>query len=422
MNKNLAAVKRKEKIYIFLITYLIFMATRMTASFFDSLALVTVPTAAMLWLTVIIINLSLARHKISHSRAVNIFFLVICLWLGWGVFNALAGITSRSIGAIREFLALVVFTGTISIMKKIITIYDLKVQILRVTILTVGTMLIVAYIVRFDGFAFLGSIRNIMGSSGRYRYSYGLGHVNHTGRYCLYFFMLKSIYNAVVKEKKNSLKKYDSYGLYFSIISPVIAIMLLSTASRTSITGLIGFWIVYYFLTYWHKARVLEKILFIISIVPILAIIIYSVDWALVYKLSNRGVNYTILPVLDREDAWITGLGFLQGTYLFRAVNISVFDSFYLMVLFQSGIVGCIIFFGNLVYFATVYFSNAKSMTEEQKLVACLFVVALYYGIFERMFFGHGEFDIINWVLLLSCLDERTRNVDKQRKNILHNS
>lgn len=413
-------IRRNEKIYTFLGAYFVLMALRMM-SVFVALPAVKPFTAAVLFFAVTAVVISMGRRKVFHSKIISVFLSGLIVWLAWGVANAFAGTTMFSAEVAKEFLTLVVFMTMIFAGSKITIKYNLRKYLLRITLVTIGTALVTAYIVRFDGFAFIGSITKIFTVGERYRNSYGFFHANFTGILCFYFFALKAIYNCELKRMRI---KSDVYSVYFSLIAPVIAIVLLSTASRASITTLILFWMFYYFVISYQKTGKLTKIMFVTMILSVMGIIIMSVDWELVYRLSGRAVNYiTVLPLLTSSDAWITGIGFTYGDEMFNIIGIDLLDSFYLFILLQSGIVGCVLYFGSVAYFARGYFRDIKSMTKLHILVGGLFVSAVYYGLFERSFFGHSlEVNIIAWILFITTLDERDRKTSRQQRNLLHNS
>lgn len=121
-------------------------------------------------------------------------------------------------------------------------------------------------------------------------------------------------------------------------------------------------------------------------------------------------MNYVkALPFLTDRNLWLAGVGFLKREEIDVFIGTGVMDSYYLAVLLQTGLIGFTIFFSTVCIFFFVYFRDIKYMTQLQKLTGGLIALLLFYGHFEGgMFFGHGPLDLLNWILIISCMNEKS--------------
>ena len=188
--------------------------------------------------------------------------------------------------------------------------------------------------------------------------------------------------------------------------------ILISTASRTSIAGLILFWLVYSLTNHYSGSKFFIKAMFVTIAVFSVFFIIYLVDWQKLFNYfwESRGVNYVkALPFLSDKNLWLSGVGFLKRGEIDIFIGTGVMDSYYLAVLLQTGLIGFVIFFGTVFIFFFLYFRDTRYMTRLHKLTGGIIALILFYGMLEGgMFFGHGPLDLLNWILIISCMNEKT--------------
>lgn len=423
---NRAERDRQYKIYFFLITYFVFALVKVIASIsvigggrdaapnaLQSLIRVGNPLlTAALWGASLMITMSTDKRKVFHSRAVIFLFTGISIWLIWGAFLTFSRLSVfGGIRAYREFLALAVFTHLMFMSARIIEIYDLRRKVVQITFFCVAFTILGAFIVYFDGFSFFSSISNLFMASGRYRYAYGFNHYNTAGYVCLQFFVYVAIYGEVLREDEKQ-HKIRSVGKIRYLFYLPAAIISLTSASRASISGLILFFMVYLCLTIYQRARSYFKFILITLIVYVIFMLIISVDWWLIWDVFwyNRGVNYRgTLPYLTLLNAWMTGIGFLKPLEIAVLLNMPFLDSFYLLTLLMSGLIGFAIFWGTIFIFTFAYFQDVKHMTKLQKLAGGLLAIILYRALFESSFWGHGPFDLLNWIIIIICMNDRSK-------------
>ena len=205
------------------------------------------------------------------------------------------------------------------------------------------------------------------------------------------------------------------------ILSPVAMIVLISSASRTSISGLAGFWLVYYLLGNYQNMRVTTKAMMFTAIVFVCFLLVATVDLGKVWYdfviYSGRLENYTTpLLVVAKNNIWLAGLGFNFVERLNRLRTVTYLDSFYLWTFLESGVIGFILLIGTIICFAFMYFRDTRYMTKFHRLAGGLLAVMLWYGLFEsRMYSNRDAIDMANWILLIAAVNERCSLINSHR-------
>lgn len=362
-------------------------------------------TGILLYCVLAVLNVSLYGKKFYYHKGIKIFIAGVLMYLLWGicvmigglaVFNSFQGIYIIFKNFVRAFLT-----------ANIITMLNAKKNFLRVILITWGTLFLVMFATHFNGFDFLSSLKNLLGGSGRSRYSYGLGHVNYAAMICFYYFALLAVYKAELEDSHD--KNYrDIVFLYCVAVSPLALIILLNTGSRAYITGLVLLYLVYYAESIYSKTDAYLKINFAVLSALSIAAVIFLVDWQMVYYLSNRSVNYILwLSYMSSKRAWLTGIGFLHWASFLDNVGFRVLDGSYLILLMQSGLVGLCLFMLSLFVMIYYYFEKNYSLTKAQKIIGGLFIAVLYQEIFQSTFLLGGTLSAEIWALIIASLNEK---------------
>ncbi len=411
---------QRYKIWMFLVSYTALVFINITGSLFpnESAGAKIMDMLSKISLTAyggVCFVLLLAMNKrqtFRYCRAVKSFMAGTLVWLFWGVYITLGGLalfTSSASYITLTRLWIIVLSTFITV--KLASVYDLIQELIGIRVFILATVLLSAYIVHFNGLDFLPSLTHILDKSGRYRVSFGFKHANSTGRLCLEFFMMKALYKCVIREKSENSHKVDKLCTYLKFIQPVVIVMLISCASRTSISAVVLFWLVYFSLRAYVKTPVTLKAMFIVVLAFTCFVLAVIVDWAKLWYIfsvySSRTANYTsTLPLLSAKSTWLAGLGFkfIERLNTFREVT--YLDSFYLWTLLETGLVGFILLIGTIYYFAFNYIRNVRYMTDFHRLTAGLMAVLLYYGLFESRMFGKDSADILNWVLVITAAND----------------
>lgn len=429
-------INRNFNVAIFLMSYFAFMIIRVFLYFFVVYlgapeSTLNLYSSAMFFGAILLITYTMPKAKVFYHRGIYILLTGITLWLGWGIFTMQMGLTLGGPVARRELLALTIFTITLFLGTRIIIYYDLRVEVVRITVFFLGTHLVINYIQHFDNFgAFrLTYLMNILNAGGRYRTTYGLGHVNNAGVVCMYFFIFKALYKALLLEKGKRKYRSDVVYKYLSVIQIIILIMLISTGSRASITGSIALFFGYYTLKNYQKFKHYSRILVVMLAFWVVFFVISAVDWNMVYMLSGRAGNYQVFPALTRRDAWLTGLGFFTYSPVMAALTgTGVIDSFYVFTFLQSGIIGSLFLFGSMIWSLILYFHDIGHMTNLQIMSVMLLGAFIYHGIFEAFgLYGHGPYTFLAWCIYISCLNEKSPKYQRvvahrMPVSVLHNS
>lgn len=331
-------------------------------------------------------------------------------WLLWGYFADFTGLSLyRTASSFYTLRMLLIYFVTLFMSFKIIVAYDLEKELLQLTLLGLAIPLVSAYIANFDNFAFLGHLGSIFSKDGRYRYGFGLQHVNQVGMLIYFFLSFFTMYHFLIMEKDPENLKKDKFHLIFLfMIIPIAVMMLLSTASRGSITSLMMLWLVYFFLGFMGKTKTYTRIMFYIIAIFAALNIILSVNWEYVIYSSGRALNYTSLRVMLDKRAWLTGLGFISGGDLFNVIKLPYLDNYYLNVYLNSGLIGFTLFMTTIIAFTHAYFQNVRGMTKLQRIKGGFLASFLYLAIFETVMFGGGHnTNLLAWLVILIEMNKR---------------
>ena len=373
------------------------------------------PSAALMLGASFLVATAMKKQKIFRNKAIVMFMSGTILYLLYGWFVSAAGETLYATArAYRELLAVSVFSATLFLSARIVIAYDLKIELAKTICVAFGITLITAYVTHFDNLAFIGHVGDIFNKSARYRYGFGLGHVNGAGRKAMLFLVWSAVYRVLNEEKGNYSARKDNFNVYFLRPASIVAvIILLSSASRASITSLILFFMAYFFHTFRSKLGAYMRVLLAMSVVLSIYLVIILVDWNMVFVLSNRMENFASIDTIVQQKAWLTGLGFIKFEELFQVLNLPYLDNYYLLVFLQSGLVGFMIHFGTIFLFVKCYFQDSAGMTKFQRLAGGLLAVYLYYGLFEALMFGHGAVDMASWILFFIAINQKAEAGEK---------
>lgn len=262
-------------------------------------------------------------------------------------------------------------------------------RFIRITYLIISIFICIIYIFNFDNFQGVKQISMVFSNTDRYRNSYGLSHPNDTGLIC-YLALLLSVY----LYKCSSYKKIVFRTLMFGL-DTVIFIVLISTASRTAITSIVLFLIVFCFMKIKSKFNIDSSLdvfakYIMIFFGAIFSIKIYissqGIDFTEFIAQTNRIANYTInIPILFMNHKELFGMGYFNAIAE-QYGGTPYLDNWYLYMFLTTGIIGLIL---SILLIIKVYLSISKN--NEKSLIEIFtisyFVSQLYYSLFETQFF-----------------------------------
>lgn len=262
-------------------------------------------------------------------------------------------------------------------------------------------VLLYCYIQNFDSLSILNYINNIFSRDDRYRVAYGFYHANATGNICLCALMISFVLLALLKLKIDSQLYYSNSKLLKNItvkliyvLDTIIVIMLLSSGSRSSISGFAIFVLLNFyfkidklaFIKYKGLARLFKNIC-ILAIVISLVSVNDLPSFDSILKLSNRSENFTVnFPTLINSGKLWTGLGYVEAGLFgsgLGSYNTFYVDNFYLYTLLTSGIIGLVMMIFIIVYIAVRIIKSQQMELHLKKMIFAMFIVYLYTGLFE---------------------------------------
>ena len=197
--------KRRYKIWMFLASYTAFTMSDLlngVAMFHSETSLERLMiqldksmTVIFFGVCFIILRTMDKRQTFRQSKAMKFLMLGVFMWLIWGAFISVGGLAVfTSSKSFTRLIRIGMLILSMFMAVKIVYVYNLIKPLVGIKLFMLGTMMLAAYVINFNGLEFLDAIGNILARSGRYRVSFGLTHPNTAGRLCLEFFMFKALY------------------------------------------------------------------------------------------------------------------------------------------------------------------------------------------------------------------------------------
>lgn len=353
-------------------------------------------------------NLNLENIK-NYSRISIVVFCLFIHILGWGVvfinnqFSDL--IYSRFKSQIMFFIIVVI---NILAVVKFKNIKDF----IKVSFYALSLVLIVQFFLNISDVN-LENISNIMSKDERTRSNFGMSHYNALGGLCLCNIILYII--------SRDEKKINYFGIISIIIS---AIMLLCSASRSSLTGLAVFFLMLLNQKYINNSDNSKRKFFKFSrFVIIIGLIIFALNLNFndLLKESQRNLIFEhALPTFFNSGRTLIGLGYASNTDY--GTNLTPYrtywlDNGYIYILVTTGIIGALlIFVPLLLMFNTFRKSNNKYIDTYIFSILCTY---LYTSIFEVGLFESGS--ISNYIYLIIFIyylnkEENIQNFKEENK------
>lgn len=248
----------------------------------------------------------------------------------------------------------------------------------------------------------LGNLANIFTARERTRANFGFGHYNALGTACVCVILMREY---LKKQYRTPLKK----ALDFLILIMAV-VMLLCSASRSAITGLLLYYIVYYGsrMDHWHMSSAAirtAKVFSIFAVVLLAVWALFGFDVSAFLVAAQRSMLFThTLPMFFKSDKVLLGLGYASNTaYAYGQTPYKTYwlDNAYIYYLVATGIVG-------VALLMIAFFIIARGLYKRRKTVEgasffATFVVYAYISLFETALFNSGglvNYIYIPWFLL----------------------
>lgn len=263
--------------------------------------------------------------------------------------------------------------------------FDAIDMFIKVSFYAISLILIIQVLRNFSDMD-LSNIINIMNKDTRTRVHFGFGHYNTLGGVCLCNIILYSII------KKNNFEKIISLVCVYTSV-----IMLLCSASRSSLTGFILFGIIIIFQKISNAKILMNKKIVImgLKVIIVLSLIVFSFNINLKKILieSQRSLLfYHSLPMFFKSGRVLQGLGYASNTAY--GLNLTPYttywlDNGYIYLIISTGIVG----FSLIMYVLYIFFKKfctTKSIYIKNKIFPIL-CVYMYVSLFEANLFNSGS-------------------------------
>jgi hypothetical protein len=297
------------------------------------------------------------------------------------------------------FLLIVVFTAWF------VRSRDMSLQLASICFYVLGVVLFLEMMLHPADVNLTG-IGMLFSTTGRTRSVFGFGHANTLGGMCVALFMMY-IYRLSAKSESRGISKCLDYSLL-----AVGAVMLLCSASRSSLIGLI------LLLSSWaigcislkngrrkatgHIAILFAAVVFLYTALTLAE----SADLQVVLDQSNRNwlFRYAI-PSLLNSGRTLIGLGYVSNTAYGEGLTpyrTLWLDSGYVYYLVATGVIGLAIILAALF----VLFKSTLKYTDGRKHIYVVAVLAtyLFMGLFEDMILNGAPLNYFLVPVLLSLI------------------
>lgn len=290
------------------------------------------------------------------------------------------------------------------------------VEVISASFWTIAVVLLFQFITNINDVTQI-DISSILNVSSRSRVNFGLGHYNYLGMLC----SCEIILGIWIRKFKNKNK------LSLFIIA-LASVMLLGSASRNAIFGLIVFSLIeFYFSLEKYVLKKVYKFIIQVSIGGIVLIMALfgnsrvSLDGLLLD--SNRMTLFSVaLPTFFKSNRTWIGLGLASGEIYGQ--NLTPYktywlDNGYIYTLITSGYIGITIYVALIILFFISYWKLKKQNNSMGSLAIATFSMYLFSALFETTLFNGGV--LLNYLLLpvfLILLDNRSETEDERLEDL----
>lgn len=249
---------------------------------------------------------------------------------------------------------------------------------------------------------------NIFSRADRFRAAFGMGDVNYCGNYCIYLLIVSFfLWCEWKKQAKIPDKRLE---IVMAGIDVLTLCMLFSTASRSAILSLLLFFGCYGILKMRYAIIRNWKLILSVGGVLVLCLVIVLVStgaMSSIWQESNREGNFSInYPIFLEHGDYLNGMGYMDNSGFLNKVygyETTAMDVYFLYIPFSTGILGAAIILVQMIYL--LYQMLRHGRTEGRDLVLSLFVMMLYYAIWQVNYMNYRyHTGIIHMMLLFLFL------------------
>lgn len=278
-------------------------------------------------------------------------------------------------------------------------------EVISVSFWTIAVVLLFQFITNINDVTQI-DIRSILNVSSRSRVNFGLGHYNYLGMLCSCEIIL-GIW----------IRKFRGKNKLSLFVIALSSVMLLGSASRNAIFGLIVFGLIeFYFSLEQYAFRKVYKFIIQVSIfIIVLMMALFGDNSVSLNGLlldSNRLTLFSVaLPTFFKSNRTWIGLGLASGEIYGQ--NLTPYktywlDNGYIYTLITSGYIGIAIYVILIILFLFNYWKLKNRNNAIGVLAIATFSMYLFSALFETTLFNGGV--LLNYLLLpifLMLLDNR---------------
>ena len=278
-------------------------------------------------------------------------------------------------------------------------------EVISVSFWTIAVVLLFQFITNINDVTQI-DIRSILNVSSRSRVNFGLGHYNYLGMLCSCEIIL-GIW----------IRKFRGKNKISLFVIALSSVMLLGSASRNAIFGLIVFGLIeFYFSLEQYAFRKVYKFIIQVSIfIIVLMMALFGDNSVSLNGLlldSNRLTLFSVaLPTFFKSNRTWIGLGLASGEIYGQ--NLTPYktywlDNGYIYTLITSGYIGIAIYVILIILFLFNYWKLKNRNNAMGVLAIATFSMYLFSALFETTLFNGGV--LLNYLLLpifLMLLDNR---------------
>ena len=249
---------------------------------------------------------------------------------------------------------------------------------------------------------------NIFSRADRFRSHFGMGDVNYCGNYCIYMLIISFFLWCEWRKQGKVIDR--RLKMVIAGINVITLCMLFSTASRSAIISLALFFLCYGILRLRYMIiKNWKLVLGVGGVLALIVVVILVATGALssIWQESNREGNFSInYPIFLQHGDYLNGMGYMDNsgflTKMYR-YETTAMDVYFLYIPFTTGILGAAIILTQMIYL--LYQSLRYSRTEGRDLALSLFIMMLYYAIWQVNYMNYRyHTGIIHMILLFLFL------------------
>lgn len=306
------------------------------------------------------------------------------------------------------------FLGVIISSVAALYIWKAQEQVPKVSFWVMSFILIVQFVTNISDVSLIAP-SSIFSVAERVRASFGFSHYNALGGFCVCHLILAHM----IYGNKSSGQRLGFCGMFFIAVS---VLMLLGSASRNAITGLVLYGLICWFERL-NASRENSDLAMIIKVVIVGVIVFFVVAGSSVLPIdsllvdSNRFTLFSVaLPTFFSSGRLLFGLG-LASSEIYGA-NLTPYvtywlDNSYIFALVTTGFVGLII----VVATALILLAGVKRVTtgKSRAVYLGIYGVVLYSALFETSLFWAGVYQNYVYMTLLLLVLTGSNSSREQR-------